>query len=772
MKTRALGLSRTGWAPKPGRSVVLNVATGESYVAIVDEVARNPSGSFTWSGYIASDPEGSAAFVVRGPRVAGHIVAHGRHFVVEPTRRGLHVIYRLNESELRPEAPPIPIDAGPRPLPEAADDGSSIDVLVAYTPSARSNRGGTAAVQATIESAVAWTNGAYERSGISTRIRLAHMVEVSYTESSSGMATDLVKLRGSSDGDMDEVHSLRDTYGADMVALITENSPYDYCGIGYLMTSVTTGFAPWAFTVTDGRCLPATLAHELGHNQGMHHDRYVTSGSGAYSYSYGYVDTTARWRTVMAYSSECSDLGISCGRIQNFSNPGVNYDGRPTGVSTASASSAHNARTLNNTAYTVSNFRRETVVLPGAPVPTAPSGTISTGSPTYEWTGDTSATSYSLEVQDSGNATVFSQSYSSSFCSGTSCSVSGATNLSSGSYGFRVRASNSAGSSAWSSMLSFTVSGGGGGGDAPTLISPNGTVDDSTPTYLWNGVSVSGLNRYQVQVTRAGGGTVYDDGYDPNSCSAGTCSLTPSTALADGSYTWHVRARGSSGWGPWSADMSFTVDDGGGGGGGGADAPTLISPNGTVDDSTPTYLWNGVSVSGLNRYQVQVTRAGGGTVYDDGYDPNSCSAGTCSLTPSTALADGSYTWHVRARGSSGWGPWSADMSFTVDDDGGGGGGGVPGMTTLIGPSGSINTGNPTFRWTGDSSATAYLLHVVNAAGVLVHGQWYEASSVCAGTSCSVSNATDLADGDYVFGVLGGNDAGHGPWPTPMSFTVQ
>ena len=121
--------------------------------------------------------------------------------------------------------------------------------------------------------------------------------------------------------------------------------------------------------------------------------------------------------------------------------------------------------------------------------------------------------------------------------------------------------------------------------------------------------------------------------------------------------------------------MSFTVsagdggDDGGDddGGGGDSETPTLISPNGTISDSTPTYMWNTASVSGLNRYQVQVSTSGGSTVYDDGYDPNACSGGTCSLTPSNSLADGDYTWHVRARGDSGWGAWSSDMSFTVQD---------------------------------------------------------------------------------------------------------
>ncbi len=115
--------------------------------------------------------------------------------------------------------------------------------------------------------------------------------------------------------------------------------------------------------------------------------------------------------------------------------------------------------------------------------------------------------------------------------------------------------------------------------------------------------------------------------------------------------------------------MAFTVGNGGGGddGGGSGDAavPSLISPSGTISDSTPTYTWNSVSVSGLWRYQVQVSSTGGGVVHDDGFDPNDCNGSTCSVTPGSSLAAGDYTWHVRARGDSGWGAWSADQSFTV-----------------------------------------------------------------------------------------------------------
>lgn len=55
----------------------------------------------------------------------------------------------------------------------------------------------------------------------------------------------------------------------------------------------------------------------------------------------------------MAYNTECSDNALYCTRVQYWSNPDMMYGGVPTGIENIS----DNARCLNNTAYTVANFR-------------------------------------------------------------------------------------------------------------------------------------------------------------------------------------------------------------------------------------------------------------------------------------------------------------------------------------------------------------------------------------------------------------------------------
>jgi len=74
---------------------------------------------------------------------------------------------------------------------------------------------------------------------------------------------------------------------------------------------------------------------------------------------------------VMAYNNACTDIGKSCTRIPYWSNPSVLYGGRVMG----NIDTADNHHTLNNTAYTVANFRTAVVATTGFP----PGGTMPAG---------------------------------------------------------------------------------------------------------------------------------------------------------------------------------------------------------------------------------------------------------------------------------------------------------------------------------------------------------------------------------------------------------
>jgi putative multiple sugar transport system substrate-binding protein len=82
---------------------------------------------------------------------------------------------------------------------------------------------------------------------------------------------------------------------------------------------------------------------------------------------------------------------------------------------------------------------------------------------------------------------------------------------------------------------------------------------------------------------------------------------------------------------------------------------------------------------------------------------------------------------------------------------------------------------PTYQWNKVFSATWYRLYVSGASGVVVD-QWYEASSICDASVCSVMSgpSATLAGGSYSWYVQTYNAAGYGPWSNntqPTNFTT-
>ena len=345
------------WTGGKGTRLRFDLFDGLSVVGIVDKADRPSKDQLTWSGRLDTEAWGRFTFVLRDG-ICTAIIRQADHkaLYVRPLPDGGHVLDELDEERfdgcgaddalaegIAPQLRQVTGDRQP-----ATDDGTLFDLMVVYTPAAREGAGGTAAMLVLIDLAVANSNQAFANSEIVPRIRLVHTVEVDYLESGSG-GTDLGRLRDPADGYMDEVHTLRDEYGADLVCMINDTMP-GLCGLAFVMTEESPAFAASAFSVVRRNCAHATsFVHELGHNMGCLHDRDHASACG-FGYVYGYRDpVSVSWRTVMAYSPGSP--------IPFFSNPDVLYNGQPTGAALDQAKPTCNARTINTTARTVADWR-------------------------------------------------------------------------------------------------------------------------------------------------------------------------------------------------------------------------------------------------------------------------------------------------------------------------------------------------------------------------------------------------------------------------------
>ncbi|MCB9344094.1 MAG: T9SS type A sorting domain-containing protein [Lewinellaceae bacterium] len=234
--------------------------------------------------------------------------------------------------------------------------GCNIRLLVAYTDAANTwaqNNFFTDAL-GLAQAAIAATNTSYNNSNVNFQVELAHLVRVGYTETGS-FATDVDNFQDPSDGNMDEIHALRDLYRADLCVLITQGN--SDCGRAYEIGAD----ADEAFCAANASCCVGnfSFAHELGHLYGARHDPYVDGSSTPFSYGHGFVELSEQWRTVMSYNDECSDAGSSCTRLGFWSNPNVNHPTSGTAMGTTADN--HNARVLNETGSALRGFRVQAV---------------------------------------------------------------------------------------------------------------------------------------------------------------------------------------------------------------------------------------------------------------------------------------------------------------------------------------------------------------------------------------------------------------------------
>ncbi|HAO56479.1 MAG TPA: hypothetical protein DCR03_12750, partial [Gammaproteobacteria bacterium] len=238
------------------------------------------------------------------------------------------------------------------------DDVSTIDILILYTPAMSDYYGGeNGAVARSIE-LVEVANDGFENSGLTTRLRMVGAELVDYVEDPDDMGTDLDRLKDD-DGFADGIHEMRESHGADLVALLRIGKVGKIVGIAYLLDDVN-GRSGFAFSVTDAQQGNSwhAFTHEIGHNLGCAHDRGAAGAQGLFDYSYGYHIDALEVMTIMSYPRDNEN------RVPYFSNPSLNYEGYALGVSSSSPEPADNAKTIELSTPIVAAYRKSLPTIP------------------------------------------------------------------------------------------------------------------------------------------------------------------------------------------------------------------------------------------------------------------------------------------------------------------------------------------------------------------------------------------------------------------------
>jgi hypothetical protein len=264
----------------------------------------------------------------------------------------------VSAQDYPPELPPLvdPIRAlqafGLVSLDEPRDESEVMDILVVWSACGNFT-------PALAQQAVDAANADYARSGIRGRLRLVGAHQVSFVESMGSGLTWMARTPSTDrdgnpiPGGRPEIEAARTAVGADLVHMVTCDNA---CGIGYLNATATNAYSTSERSCTIGN---RTFQHEVGHNQGAHHDPPSVCGQptcNGDNYGHGWGPA----RSVMAYPAAGGE------RVGHFSNPDVLHSGLPTGI----LGQRNNARVINSRAAIVAGFRARVVATrkPSRPV--------------------------------------------------------------------------------------------------------------------------------------------------------------------------------------------------------------------------------------------------------------------------------------------------------------------------------------------------------------------------------------------------------------------
>ncbi|MBT0812302.1 T9SS type A sorting domain-containing protein [Litoribacter ruber] len=395
---------------------------------------------------------------------------------------------------------------------------------------------------------------------------------------------------------------------------------------------------------------------------------------------------------------------------------------------------------------------------PAAPAPAEPpvlsspannSTNISTA-PELSWSNSDGAVSYQAQISTSANfsETVFDQTD----IAQTFVELNDLQNET--TYYWRVRATNEAGNSDWSSTWNFTTTPAAPApAEPPVLSSPanNSTNISTAPELSWS--NSDGAVSYQAQISTSANfsETVFDQ------TDIAQTFVELNDLQNETTYYWRVRATNEAGNSDWSSTWNFTTTPAAPAP---AEPPVLSSPaNSSTNISTaPELSWR--ASDGAVTYQAQVSTSVNfsQTVFDQ------TDIAQTFVELNDLQNETTYYWRVRATNEAGNSDWSSTWNFTTTPA-------APApaeppvLSSPANSSTNISTA-PELSWRASDGAVTYQAQV----------------STSVNFSQTVFDQTDIAqtfvelndlqnETTYYWRVRATNEAGNSDWSSTWNFTT-
>lgn len=339
-------------------------------------IAYDSDNQYTWYGEVDHTDtsewrSGNMMLISEGGEKYGYIHVEERFYTIQDLTGGKYALVRIKEdagevcgsddTDLRPDSP----DEEPTPSVQEREENCPIRILVMFTDAALTRFPN---IVARANTALAQTRQAFLNSGLGTTTislitaGIENLPE--YSEAGKTFNTVIGEISNNA-----TVIARRNALGADLVSVLVDRQIMTDNTVGGV-AFLGAGNAALGFSVVAAQRATSpgfVMAHEIGHNLAANHEPCIAEDAGtncinggvsvarAHTWSFerkcgflGWSRCTVRRRTIM-FSEGSNNPDV----IQHFSNPNVNFEGRPTGI----ANARNNASVIAGSACTVANYR-------------------------------------------------------------------------------------------------------------------------------------------------------------------------------------------------------------------------------------------------------------------------------------------------------------------------------------------------------------------------------------------------------------------------------